>query len=205
MLKQRDDLITTTKAAHMLGVSRGSIQAWVEKGMLRALKTPGGHRRIALDSVNLLLQQWNRSVGSSQSSDSLNMLVVEDDPLLLNCYVNAIQTWELPVRLRVANDGFDGLVQVGRELPDIIITDLRMPGIDGFQMVRSLKAKPELVGIRIIAVTALEPHEISAYGGLPKGVQVFLKPLPMKRLKNLIHAMILNRQTLDGIKINNLA
>jgi excisionase family DNA binding protein len=189
MLRKRDDLITTTEAAEMLGVARTSVQIWVEKGMLRALKTPGGHRRIPRDSVETLLNSWNRSVGSEKSEDNLSILVVEDDQVMLELYVSAINSWNFPVNLRTAENGFEGLIQVGRKEPSIIITDLKMPGMDGFQFVRSLKETTDLVGIKIIAVTSLEPEEIKKNGDLPIGVQVFQKPPPLNRIKELAKLM----------------
>ncbi len=196
MLKKRPDLITTTEAARLLGVSCASVQSWVEKGRLRALKTPGGHRRIARDSVDGLLQEWQHSVGPVVSPEApLDILVVEDDPVLVEFYAGSVESWEFPTRLRTAKDGFEGIFQVGRQKPDIILTDLKMPGMDGFQMVRALKSNPELTGIRIIVVTVLEEETIEKNGGLPSSVKIFHKPPPMGRVKTMARDMIQRRRT----------
>jgi CheY-like chemotaxis protein len=58
-----------------------------------------------------------------------------------------------------------------------------MPGIDGFEMLRALKASGALGELEIIVVTALTPHTIAERGGLPEGVTVLYKPLHFAELK----------------------
>ena len=54
----------------------------------------------------------------------------------------------------VARDGAEGLALVEAELPDLVIMDLQMPGIDGYEALRVLKADPVLRAIPVVAVTA---------------------------------------------------
>src|SRR5206468_12857613 len=54
----------------------------------------------------------------------------------------------------VATDGYEALVQVGAFRPDVLVLDIRMPRLDGFEVCRRLKAKKETASIRILAVTA---------------------------------------------------
>ena len=51
--------------------------------------------------------------------------------------------------------GFDALVRIGAARPDLLITDLRMPGIDGFEMIRALQASGAISDLEVIVVTAL--------------------------------------------------
>lgn len=190
MSKQNSSLLTTTKAAQMLGVSRASVQSWVEKGMLRALKTPGGHRRIARDAVEMLLRRWNRSISATNDQDDINILIIESNPTLLQLYVDTMETWLLPLRLRTATDGFDGLIQVGQERPDLLIMASSLPGMDGAQMIHYLTNQAELRGIRIIFIMEQACQDKPEYQKLPTQVQVCTKPLAMEQIHKVAQTMV---------------
>lgn len=184
------DVYTTREAAEILGVALRTVQLWVENGILHAWKTPGGHRRITRASVDSLLRQRDDMSEPAQRTETRNkmqtVLVVEDQPSLLKLYQMAFDSWGLPVRLVTARDGFQGLVQVGSRHPVVLITDIRMPGLDGAEMVRRLRGRPEFAGMKIIVVTALSPEEIERLGGLPQDVPVLAKPIPFPVLRELI-------------------
>ncbi len=76
------------------------------------------------------------------AATALRVLVVEDDQLLQNIYRETFLTWSLPLDVHVMDHGLDALVEVGREPPDLLIADLRIPGIDGFEMIRRLRDNP---------------------------------------------------------------
>jgi CheY-like chemotaxis protein len=72
---------------------------------------------------------------------------------------------------------------MGRTCPDLLITDLRMPGIDGFVMLSALRKAPEASNTRIVVVTGMDKSEIAARGGLPSDIEVLGKPIPFDRLQ----------------------
>lgn len=186
----RDDTLTTRQAAELLGVSVRTVQLWVESGVLVAWKTPGGHRRVARDSVMQLMrvpQDPAPEPESLDSSDTFTVLIVEDDANLRRLYELTMAGWNLPIRVRICENGFEGLVEVGRLLPKVIITDLNMPNMDGFAMLRSLA---QGATAELFVVSGLTDAEISARGGLPEGVTRFNKPVPFADLHSRIEANI---------------
>jgi len=150
---------TTREAAELLGVSLRTTQMWVESGLLEAWKTDGGHRRIMRSSVEKLLSRQNTPGLPSpvMPSERLKILVVEDDNALLKLYKLRIAGWDFPVDLSMAANGYEGLMRIGRESPDLLILDLRMPGMDGFQMLQALAVSPLREGMEIVVVTGLGP------------------------------------------------
>jgi CheY-like chemotaxis protein len=85
--------------------------------------------------------------------DSL-VLIGEDEPdnrIILQTVVETL----LGVRAEVAGDGLAVLASVERERPRVILLDLMMPGLDGFQVTRHLKANPDTASIPIVAVSAM--------------------------------------------------
>lgn len=182
--------LTTRQAAALLGVSLGTVQQMVENGALQAWKTVGGHRRILASSVDSYLSNRQPNGGVNSSFD---IIVAEDDPTLQRLYKLTMEKWGLPLHLRMVDNGFDGLVQVGKAVPNILIADLMMPGMDGFEMIRRLRANPELAGMDIIVVSAMGPAEIEEAGGLPEDVTIYGKPIPFHEIKGFIQARLATR------------
>jgi len=183
---QPGKFLSTREAAAKLGVALSTVQAWVETGILPAWKTAGGHRRIAADAVEAMRLRQQVVLGEGLAPEMLKVLVVEDDPVQREIYIRQFAEWRLPVRLLLAEDGFEGLMLIGRYAPDLIITDLVMPEMDGFKMIRRLKAPPAATHATIIVVTALMSFEIEAEGGLPPGIPVYQKPIPFAVLRSLV-------------------
>jgi len=195
MSEKQKDYFSSREAAERLGVAVSTIQLWTNNGLLRAWTTGGGHRRIARSSVDEMLSQRQAAVAGKQAlPQQLSVVIVEDNAQQLRMYKKQFSTWKLDVNVVTASDGYQGLIQIGRILPDVIITDLVMPELDGFQMVRALKGQKtqsekkqsELEHSLVIVVTGLTDDEIGYRGGLPEDVHVFTKPVPFLMLENLI-------------------
>ena len=131
-----NDYLSTREAATALGISLGTVQKMVESGVLEAWKTEGGHRRIPTSAIRDHLAQRQ---GGKAPSAMLDVLVAEDNPIFQTLYQSALEKWDFPIKLRIVDNGFDGLLQVGSCQPDVLITDLMMPGMDGFDMIRRLR------------------------------------------------------------------
>lgn len=185
--KQEKEFVTTRQAAEMLGVSLRTAQLWVENEILSAWKTAGGHRRITLQSVEDLLERQREALQQDGGGKSeLTVLVVEDVAYLRRLYTNTIESWGLPVKLIMASNGFDGLFQLGNHKPDLLITDLHMPGMDGFRMLWALIEGHTVEASDILVVTELKQKEIDANGGLPEGVHQFHKPIPFDDVRKIV-------------------
>ena len=178
-----EDICTTRQAASLLGISLRTAQLWVEEGALKAWKTPGGHRRILRSSVEGMLKERGKA---RLPMENFNILAVEDDPILLKLYEKRLAA--PGSRVVTAADGYTGLVRIGECKPHVLVTDLMMPGVDGFEMLRILERNGTLNGTEVIVVTSLPEEEIEARGGLPGRVVLFQKPLDLPRLVRLVEA-----------------
>ncbi|MEN3372785.1 response regulator [Dechloromonas sp. ZS-1] len=188
------EYLSTRQAAIRLGVSLGTVQNMVENGVLEAWKTAGGHRRIPVASVEAMLaKRRNQAPSAADSNAPLELMIAEDDPTLQTLYRVTVETWNLPIRLRIVGNGFEGLVQVGQNPPDIMIVDLMMPGMDGFEMIRQLRANPDLAKMDIIVVSAIDHDEI-VKKGLPSDITVFGKPIPFHEIKGFLLGRLAARQ-----------
>ena len=187
-----DPLLTTREAAMRLGVSLRTVQLWVEAGTLPAGRTPGGHRRIRLSAVEALAQRSGLRA-AAQSSQSMQSSVAPLDVLLVAASVDQLHLWQeslLPmsgtVSVRGANNGYTGLLQLGRKSPDLLVTDLSMPDIDGYAMLLTLSGLHDYSGLRVLAITTQTQQQIAERGGLPERVRVLHQPVPAIAVRNWV-------------------
>ena len=192
-MSSEDAYVSTREAADLLGISLRTAQLWVESGVLLAWKTSGGHRRILRQSVDALLAERARQSGAvtkkSTATDALKVVVVEDDQDLLRLIELSLSDLPRPTEVRSAKDGFAGLVLIGQFLPDLVIADLNMPGMDGFRMIQSLIGS-EFAPTKIIVSTALSPADIELKGGLPDSIEILQKPYSLDLLEEKVLGMI---------------
>lgn len=186
--------MTTREAAVLLGLSLRTIQLWVESGVLTAWKTAGGHRRIPRTAITKLLDKQQSELDEEAQPESLKVLLVEDELELLKVYQVHINSWGLNCEIFTAKDGYEGLLKIGEHHPDLIISDLVMPEMDGFHMIRTLKNREETKRIQIIVATILNNEEIEEQGGLPDDVIVLHKPISFDVLKGLVQGRVTSIQ-----------
>ena len=155
--------LTTREAAELLEVSVPTVQNWVERGLLSSWKTEGGHRRIARSSALDLLKAQQDKKALAQIPYSMPVLVVEDDASLLRLYRHHISTWSFDATVYVAANGYEGLVLVGEVQPRLLICDLRLPGVNGFNIVRGLCDMQRFKEMGIVVISGLPEREIDAH------------------------------------------
>lgn len=193
------EVCSTKEAASLLGVSHRTVQLWVEGGVLQAWKTAGGHRRILLSSVHRLVAQRNQAVrhgapaaaapADSGDNGRPRIVMADDDATLLRLYELEMSGWGLDADLIKARDGFDALIRIGEARPDLLISDLNMPGMDGFRMVRTLRADPRYGKMAIIVISGLDRATIASMG-LPDDIPVFSKPVRFPELRAKVEQIL---------------
>ena len=94
---------TTREAAEILGVSVGTVQLWVETGILDAWKTSGGHRRVMRESIRKIIDKTQDSPSAPPIANAngaparprMKILIVEDDVDLLRLYQVHLARWPI--------------------------------------------------------------------------------------------------------------
>jgi DNA-binding NarL/FixJ family response regulator len=116
------------------------------------------------------------------------LLVVDDDPGLLLAVSETLRAEGYDVR--TARRGAEALVIIAQTLPDLIISDIRMPGMDGYQLVKSLRSNPRTRLVPIVFLTAKD--EISdRIEGFRTGVDAYLtKPFEPEELAAIVAAIL---------------
>jgi excisionase family DNA binding protein len=183
------DYLGTFTVAKMLGVSVGTVQALVERGDLQAWKTQGGHRRVSLQSVKAYQQKFEASPVTTAPDAALRVMVVDDDPVFLAVVKETTAKWGLGVECVLLSSAIEALLRIAELHPHVLFTDLSMPGVDGFEFLKRLRATPQYDHTHLVAVTGMSPQDIAAHGGLPPHVTLLQKPLDMRWLHGFVSAL----------------
>lgn len=175
--------LTTGEVARRCQVSLGTVKNWIEGGTLEAFRTPGGHFRIRTST----LKRFQVAFGfPADSREPLRIVVVDDHKEFLDVALEVLRTQLPTARVEGATGGYEALLKIGSFHPDVLLLDLRMPELDGFEVCRRVKEAPETKGTRIVAMTALD-DDGSRARALAAGADVFVSKLA--GLQALAHAV----------------
>ncbi|HWS56200.1 MAG TPA: response regulator transcription factor [Pyrinomonadaceae bacterium] len=117
-----------------------------------------------------------------------HLLVVDDDPSLLLAVSETLRAEGYEVV--TARRGAEALVRVAESLPDLIISDIRMPGMDGYALVRNLRAAPRTRLIPIVFLTAKD-ETADRIAGFRTGVDAYLtKPFEPEELAAVVSSIL---------------
>jgi two-component system, sensor histidine kinase and response regulator len=156
--------------------------------------------RIPTDSI----ENTDKSLEISNLCHSLDgcVLVVDDNPTNLSVLVNLLR--DVGLRVLVATDGESAIAQTEYVKPDLILLDVMMPGIDGFETCQRLKANPETVKIPIIFMTALS-ETVDKVRGLSLGaVDYVTKPFEHEEVLVRIRTHLTIAKQRQTIETQNL-
>lgn len=176
--------LTSNDVAKLLRVSPVTVRQWAQKGLLQAECTPGGHRRFVKGEVERFAGEHGISLHDPDAV--LRILIVDDDKHIAEYLSELLSGAEEQLKIATAYDGFDAGRQVHSLRPHVMLLDLMMPGMDGFEVCRTLKQDETTKSTRIIAMTGFpSPENIERI--LDAGAEACLsKPLDSAAVFNAI-------------------
>jgi excisionase family DNA binding protein len=170
------DWLTLGQAAKYLGVAQSTIRKWSDGGRLPAFYTPGGHRRFRRGDLDQFL---GSSRGSGAAPRPL-VLIVDDDPnlrefLRANLEMDGYQ-------VREAGSAEEGLAALDEEPPDLILLDVMMPQVDGWEMLRLVRERHGVESIPVVMFSGkLEDEHVAQ--ARERGADAFIgKPFDPEQL-----------------------
>ena len=196
-----DEILTIPQADKYCAVSRWTLRNFVRSGELKVSRTPGGHYRIHKSDLESFIYKkgiyplaYNRSLGKK-------ILIVDDDRMIRDILTQILS--RKGYRIETAADGFDAGFKIKGFMPGLIILDLMMPGLDGFEVCRRVKEKSEISHIKILIITGYDTKEnmdrIMATGA----DDYMAKPLDKGSLLKHVEGL-LNQKRPDHISSRNL-
>ena len=171
-------IYTTHEVSRLLHVNPRSVINWIEQSLLQSYRTPGGHRRIRHDDLMAFLRKHQIPTPASLVADKFSILIVDDDQEIIDL-LKAYLERQAPYEIATAADGITALIEVGRVKPDLLILDIMIPGVDGVEVCRRIKADSSNK-TAIIAISGTTEHQSQV---LEAGADAFmLKPVDMDQL-----------------------
>lgn len=117
-----------------------------------------------------------------------NVLAVDDIPLNLLLVQKMLSRFNF--RMRTASGGQQALDAIAAEKPDLILLDLMMPGVDGFEVLRQLRSNPETADLRVVILSALNSNEDIVKGFNAGANDFIMKPIIMEKLLTCVITQI---------------
>lgn len=186
----RENWLTLGQAANVLGVAQSTVRAWSDAGRLNVFYTPGGHRRFKRDDLDTFL---TRNGAGSRPRNAATVLVVDDDPRLREL-----------IRVNLEYDGMtvieagtaeEGLRAIEADPPDLVLLDVMMPGLDGWEMLRRMRERHGLDALPVVMFSG--KTEVPVERAQAAGAQAFVsKPLDPISLVEQAKALLRVRVTM---------
>jgi len=167
-------------------------------GAWNVAKDVASHGRAALPSVgapaidDAISLRTAEDSGGGGSKKQERVLIVEDSPTIASVvqYYLELEGFEVVV----ARDGLSGLETARRELPNVIVTDLNMPGMDGMAMVRALRTDTATQDIAVLMLTSADSVESETQALAAGADDYILKPVEPRRLAARVKALLARSQ-----------
>ena len=129
-------------------------------------------------------------------SNSVGVLLIDDQKDVTNLIKMELES--LGYRVLTATDGQAGLETAIREAPDVIVSDVKMPRMDGYELIQKLRRVPGLASVPVIALTGFGMKK-DADAALAAGYAAYLnKPVEANELSDLIESLAAHRRTLGS-------
>jgi excisionase family DNA binding protein len=171
-------IFTTHEVSRLLHVNPRSVINWIEQNLLSSYRTPGGHRRIRRDDLLAFLRKHQIPTPAALVEETFRVLIVEDEDEIVTLLTQYFDK-QGGYKVQAASDGITALIEVGRSKPDLLILDVMIPGVDGMEVCRRIKADPSN-RTAIIAISGQPDWETKL---LQSGADAFMaKPLDFEKL-----------------------
>ncbi len=191
-----ENIFTVFQAGKFCSVSPKTIINWIEAGHIEAYKTVGGHRRIKREHLEEFMKKQGIPIpDAAVDGERKRILIVDDDAIIVETLVQALEEEEYDYEIISASDGFEAGLQVNHFKPHLLILDIMMPDIKGYEVCKKIKSDESTRDTKIIVLSAYLDDEkfkkMKEYGA----DLCFSKPLPLTQLRQEVAALLELAQT----------
>lgn len=157
-----ESLYTTHDISRLLQVDPSTVSKWIDRGMLLAFRTPGGHRRVRSGDLRSFLIAHQMPLPEELGSDVVRILVVDDEKPVLDAIKRQFKQFADRVEVSTTSSGIEAVLLVAENKPHGVLIDLNMPDLDGYEVVRRITARKQFEGVKLITMTGRHSPEVVA-------------------------------------------
>ena len=155
---QKTSLATKQIAEYCQVTQRTAVQ-WINEGKLKFFRTPGKHIRVDRKDFVEFLKEYHMPVpeelaASVNATGKKRILIVDDDKGMVDSIQRFLKR-EKRYDLGIAYDGFEAGQRFSEFKPDLVILDIRMPGLDGYKLCSHIRSNPENKNVKILFISGM--------------------------------------------------
>ena len=164
----------TQRVARMCQVTPATVANWIDQGHLKGTRTPTGHRRVTSQDLVAFLERHQIPVPPELEPVVARerVVLVEDDVNYRRAFARLVERAGLDVELVQAATGVDGLLEIGRVQPALVLLDYALPDLNAAQVIERLLSPAHGSDVEVIVVT----------GGLPPEAELRLRQLGVRTI-----------------------
>ncbi len=189
-----DDIFTVHKAAGYCQVTPKTIINWIDAGHITYYRTVGGHRRMKRSDLEHFMKQQGIPIPIAEATEEggKRILVVDDDPIIVTSLVMGLKEDEHQYEVESASDGFEAGLKLTVFKPHLVILDIMMPGLKGYEVCEKIKSNPDTAGTKVIALSAYLDEDKLMKMKQNGADLCFSKPLPLPKLKEEVARLLIS-------------
>ena len=185
-----EQLYTTHDISRLLQVDPSTVSKWIDRGILMAFRTPGGHRRVRSGDLRSFLIAHQMPVPEELGSAVVKLLVVDDEKAVLDGLKRAFKPYASQVEITTTTSGVEALLLVSENKPHGMLIDLNMPDIDGLEVCRRIRARKNMESVRLITMTGNHSPEVVEQAKEAGAVACLAKPFDVQQVLELFRVPI---------------
>ena len=183
--------LTTGEIAEYCHVTQVGVLKWIKSGKLKAYSTPGGHYRILRNDFRNFLIKYNMPLDEGFFSEGAKkILVVDNDPTLVKQIIETLQNDNTNYIFASARDSFEAGLQVATFKPDLVILDIMMSKLNGFEVCRRIKSDPYTQHITVLGITTSTENGTIEKMRACGADSCLCKPLQSEHLKSYVRRLV---------------
>lgn len=156
----------TQRIARVCQVTPATVANWIDQGHLKGHRTPTGRRRVETEDLVDFLRAHDMDVPPELTAESRDVVVVvEDDPQYMRALMRHLQRADLDAEVVAATSGMNGLLEIGRRAPSVVVLDYGLPDLNADALIERLKEPAGGFDADVIVIS----------GGLPEGAEERLR------------------------------
>ena len=145
------DTLTTTETAKLLGFHVNTLKNWVREGKMPAFRTLGGHYRIRVRDLVQVLRDNGMPVPAMLET-RFTIMVIDEDAMFQSQIKGLFSSKANSFIVKPYLSGIDAVIEIGRQAPDLVLSNVRLASMDGFQLLSKLRSNPDVEGLKIVAI-----------------------------------------------------
>lgn len=198
-----DRLYTTHDISRLLQVDPSTVSKWIDRGLLIAFRTPGGHRRVRMGDLRSFLVAHQMPVPEELGTGAVRLLAVEPDRTNQELLKKNFTAYAAQVELTVVSSGIEALLMLGDLKPHGLLLDANHPEVDAMELCRKVTTRKSLEGVRVLLMSPRSTPELAAQAIQAGAVACLAKPVDAVKVLELFrvplamasHSSLAERQT----------